>query len=205
MRAYKGFTRDLVSRLGDGKEETCCFIPGETKEVEASKTVSCGFHCCENPFECLRYYALDGENRFFVVEAAGDIDEDEDERIACTRITLVKELTPFELALEGMRYMVSHPMRQRWQQSGRGVTVMPDRAEAKQKGSIAIARGGHPVVTGVEGSILGLILETDGMITEAKLFVVSGQQSGREYTLTAERKLKEVSHAEEAYREYTAT
>lgn len=87
MRAYKGFTKELISRLGNGEKETCCFTPGETKEVEASKTVSSGFHCCENPFECLAYYAFDGSNRFFIVEAAGDIDEDDDERIACTKIT----------------------------------------------------------------------------------------------------------------------
>lgn len=79
MRAYKGFTKELISRLGNGEKETCCFTPGETKEVEASKTVSSGFHCCENPFECLAYYAFDGSNRFFIVEAAGDIDEDDDE------------------------------------------------------------------------------------------------------------------------------
>lgn len=195
MRAYKGFTKDLVARLGDGKEETCRFAPGETKEVEASKTFSCGFHCCENPFECLKYYALDGENRFFIVEAEGDIDEDEEERIACTRITLVEELTPLKFAFEGIRYIVNHPQRERWKQSRIGVTVAEDRAEAKDRGDIAIARGGHPSVVGVEGSILGLIAEKDGMITGVKLFIVSAEQAGIEYTLDSSRKLEEVGHA----------
>lgn len=193
MRAYKGFTKDLVSRLGDGNKATCRFVPGETKAVDVSKTVRSGFHCCENPFACLRYYAFDGKNRFFAVEAEGDIDEDDDERIACTRITLVEELTPFKFAMEGMKYMVMHPARERWQQSGRGVSVLKDRAEAKKKGCIAIARGERPVVSGVTGSILGLLCEQDGCITGAKLFIVSKEQSGREYTLnTSTRRLEEV-------------
>lgn len=192
MRAYKGFTKDLISRLGDGKEETCHFVPGETKEVEASKTFSCGFHCCENPFECLRYYQFNGENRFFVVEAGGDIDEDEDERIACTRITLVEELTSLQFAVEGMLYMITHPARQSWEQTRSGVRVAKGRAEAYGKNHIAIARGEHPIVSGVEGSILGLIREQDGVITGVKLFVATAEQAGRMYTLNDSRELQEV-------------
>lgn len=203
MRAYKGFTKDLVSRLGDGNKETCCFTPGETKEVEASKTFSCGFHCCENPFECLRYYSFNGENRFFIVEAEGDIDEDEDERIACTRITLVEELNPLKFAMEGMRYMITHPARLRWELFRSDVRVAKDRAEADGKNHIAIARGEHPIVSGVEGSILGLIREQDGIITGAKLFVVTAEQEGRMYTLNDSRGIEEVSYAKKADREYT--
>lgn len=198
MRAYKGFTKELISRLGNGEEETCCFVPGETKEVEASKTFSCGFHCCENPFECLAYYAFDGSNRFFVVEAAGDIDEDDEERIACTKITLVEELTPLKFALEGMKYIIGHPEREKWEQSRSNVTVAHNRAQANGTGCIAIARGEHPVVTGVEGSILGLIAEKNSIITAAKLFVVTAEQSGRSYTLDASRKLKEVVYEKKA-------
>lgn len=192
MRAYKGFTKDLVSRLGDGRKETCHFVPGETKEVEASKTFSCGFHCCENPFECLQYYSFNGENRFFIVEADGDIDEDEDERIACTKITLIEELTPLKFAMEGMRYIITHPARQNWEQTRSGVRVAKDRAEADGKNHIAIARGECPVVSGVEGSILGLIREQDGAITGVKLFVVTAEQAGRMYTLNDSRELQEV-------------
>lgn len=198
MRAYKGFTKELISRLGNGEEETCCFVPGETKKVEASKTFSCGFHCCENPFECLAYYAFDGSNRFFVVEAAGDIDEDDDERIACTKITLVEELTPLKFAMEGMKYIITHPARDKWQQLRSGVMVARDRAQAKGTDNIAIARGEHPVVTGVEGSILGLIIEQNGVITGAKLFVVTAEQAGRSYTLDASRKLEEVGYEKKA-------
>ena len=201
MRAYKGFTNDLRSCHGNGDKSTCCFQPGETKEVEQSKTAKSGFHCCENPFDCLEYYSFDGENRFFVVEAAGDIDEDDWERIACTRITLVEELTPLKFALEGMKYIIAHPLRQRWEQLHTGVKVSRDRAVAEKANHIAIARGRHPVVSGVEGGILGLIAESEGVITGARLFVVAPEQAGREYTLTPDGRIEEADHEEEAHRE----
>lgn len=192
MRAYKGFTKDLVSRMGDGKKENCHFIPGETKEVEASKTARNGFHCCENPFECLRYYSFNGENRFFIVEAGGDIDEDEDERIACTRITLVEELTPLGFAVEGMRYMITHPARPRRELLRSDVRVAKDRAKADGKNHIAIAWGEQPIVSGVEGSILGLLREQDGVVTSAKVLIATAEQAGRMYTLNDSRELQEV-------------
>ena len=191
MIAYKGFTESLYSRMGDGIKKNCEFRIGETKEVDSSKTVRSGFHCCENPFECLFYYPLDGKNRFFKVEAAGDIDEDESARIACTRITLLEELTPFGLAMEGMKYIINHPRREQWQQSYQGVKVLKDKAESNRGGEIAIARGEAPVVAGVEGSILGLIVESGGEITNCKLFVVSPDQAGKRYRLNANRKLEE--------------
>lgn len=201
MRVYKGFTQQLISRMGNGDMKTCRFVPGETKEVEKSKTGDYGFHCCENPFECLAYYAFDGRNRFWAVEAAGSIDEDDIERISCTKITLIEELTPLKFALEGMRYMITHPAREKWEQKHGSVGVCRDRADAYGKNHIAIARGETPVVSGVEGSILGLIAENEGVITGARLFVVTPEQAGREYTLAPDGRIEEAEHEEEAHRE----
>jgi hypothetical protein len=187
MIAYKGFTKELTSRLG-GKPVQ--FAPGGTYTEQKSKTVNSGFHCCENPFECLTYYSLDGNNRFFQVETAGDIDEDEDERISCTQITLIKELSLKELAGHGMIYMVQHPNREKWKRIG-SVQVNENKATASSKGGIAIARGPHPTVKGVTGSILGLILEPEpGTITAARLIEVTGDISPNTwYTIDIDRNL----------------
>lgn len=164
---------------------------------ESSKTARSGFHCCENPFECLGYYPLGGNNRYFRVEAAGDINEDAAERIACTELTLLEELTHFKLAGYGMMYMVQHPLRDRWQQAGRCIKVA-EAATAEAANDIAIARGDHPRVKGPEGSILGLILEpVPGHIVAAKLFMADGQQAGKWYTLRPDRTLQEVENEEE--------
>lgn len=183
MKAFKGFSPDLCSRLGDHKKENCQFTLGETKTVESSKTAREGFHCCENPFECLGYYRL-GQDRFFEVEAAGDIDEDEDERIACTKITLVKELTKLDMALEGMVYIVNHPKRKRWQQNYTGCIVAKDEAEAKKAGDIAIARGRNPKVKGPTGAILGILQENRcGEIMDASLIVVEQEKADKWITM----------------------
>ena len=196
MKAYKGFTEDLWSRLGNGREESCSFSIGETKEVPESKTVRSGFHCCENPFECLTYYSMDGKNRFFIVEAAGDIDEDESERIACTKITLVKELSMKEFALEGMKYIIEHPDRANWKQSHGTVVVKQDEAEAKDQKSIAIARGTNPKVKGPEGSILGLIVEDGQVIKNAKLLICTGATADKWLRLTEEREVEVIEESE---------
>lgn len=192
MIGYKGFTKSLTAALGKGNFK---FEPGKTYEENKSKTMETGFHFTENPFECLSYYPLGGINRYFQIQAEGSIDEDESARVSCTKITLLKELTIKELAGYGMMYMVEHPLRENWQQSGALISVKENEAEAKQKGAIAIARGPHPIVTGTEGSILGLIMETEpGVIRAAKLFV-AGEDAKADisYTLDENRKLLEVT------------
>lgn len=185
MTAFKGFTRELTARMGRG---TCQFEPGGSYQEERSKTVGSGFHCCENPLECLAYYPLGAGNRYFKVEAAGSIDEDGDERIACTRITLLEELGVKQLAGYGMAYMVRHPMRGRWKQQRRMCTVGPGPVEALEPGAIAISRGGRPMVQGVPGAVLGLIAEpSPGEITAARLFTVAEGQQGRWWTLEGDQ------------------
>lgn len=177
MIAYKGFSGQLKSVLGNGKEEKCSFREGITMEETESKTGRSGYHCCENPFECLTYYAFNGENRFFMVKAEGNIDEDASERITCTRITLLEELTPVRFALEGMKYMVRHMDRKKWQQEHGTVTVRAQEAEAGAGGHIAIARGKNPRVKGPLGSILGLLVEDErGWAVSAKVFIVKTEE-----------------------------
>lgn len=190
MIAYKGFTKELTARLGRGVFQ---FKPGEKVIEESSKTARSGFHCCENPFECLFYYPLQSDNQFWQVEAAGSIDEDDNERIACTELTLIKKLSIKELAGYGMEYIIRHPLRDKWQQQGKGIQVIKDKAEGTCRDFIAIARGKNPKVKGVEGAILGLILEPmEGEIISAKLFVPNSQQAGKWYTVDKDRNLREV-------------
>lgn len=195
MIVFKGLTSELTARLGRGEYQ---FRIGEKAVEESSQTAQRGFHCCENPFECLFYYPLGCNNRYFQVEAAGDINEDANERIACTELTLIRELTLRELAGYGMMYMVQHPMRDKWKQRGTGIEVAEETATAEAPDGIAIARGSHPMVKGTEGSILGLILEpSPGDIAAARLFTADGQQAGKWYTLRPDRTLQEVENEEE--------
>lgn len=169
MIAYKGFNKDLRSTYGNGKDKDCNFTPGETKKAPGAKTAREGFHCTENPFECLGWHPLGGESRYWKVEAHGDIDEGKDCQIACTEITLLKELDMCDLAYEGMKYIIEHPRRTGWEQSRKLLQVQKDYAEA-EPGGIAIARGLHPRAAGPKGSILGILQENeDGIIIYAKM------------------------------------
>lgn len=171
MIAYKGFDAELKARWGSG---TFQYEAGRTYEEERSKCASGGFHCAENPTDCLKWYPLGAGNRYFLVEAAGSLDETTgDSKIACTQITLLKELTTKELIGHTMMYMVKHPLRE-WEGSHTCLQICKDKADAPGAGHIAIARGEAPMVRGAEGAILGLIREVGGIIEDAKLFEVTG-------------------------------
>ena len=171
MKAFKGVARDGTNRLGKGKIK---YEAGKNYSEEHAKTVAAGFHCCENPMECLTYYNLDSD-RFFIVDAGGSIDEDDSERIACTELKVIAEMTLAEFAMESMLYIVSHPYRKKWEQTHTGVKVAKEKAEATL---IAIARGVHPVVRGTTGTFLGLIEEErkTGTILRAGMKKVDGKK-----------------------------
>lgn len=178
MIAFKGFDKDLKSVYGNGKAEDCSFIPGETKTSKNAKTRREGYHCTENVFECLKWHPLGGSSRIWMVEASGDIDEGEDCQISCTQLTLVKELSIPEIALEGMKFMIKHHRRQGWQQDRRLLSVKEDQAET-EAGGIAIARGKDPRVKGQKDSILGIIIEDEGEIRDARIMKVGKEYEGK--------------------------
>jgi len=173
MIAYKGFNRDLTCTLGAG---TYQYVPGKTVDEERSNCARRGLHCTEYPLECFGWYSPLAGSRYYQVEAEGSIDEcGGDAKIACTRMTLIKELNVFQMAAAGMMYMVKHPLRE-WELQGYGYEIARDRACASQKGAVAIARGPRPRVKGAAGTYLGLLVEAlDGTILEAKAFRVGGR------------------------------
>lgn len=190
MIAFKGFSKDMTARLGKGRYQ---FEQGRTEHTEKSQTASCGFHCCENPFDCLSYYQL-GKDRFFLVEAAGSIDEDNQNRIACTEITPLQELSIKQIAGYGMAYMIQHPLRDGWERSGLDVIV--SRNDVQGNAKILIARGRRPRAKGQEGTVIGLIREPrKGEITAARVFTVTRQQAGKWYTLGKNGKIEEAADA----------
>lgn len=144
MIAYKGFRPGLICR---GYQ----FVMG-LNTTEKANCRENGFHCAEDPLDCPSYYSSLEHSEYYIVNAGGDIDEDEhDSKIACTELTVIKRLTKEELFLHGLAYMVDHPRRV-WSSH-----VAANRAMANC--GYAVVRGKDPVATGRLGDILAFAKE----------------------------------------------
>lgn len=172
MIVYKATNKDMICTSGEGLFQYRLGVPAT---AEKSKCADAGLHACEYVLDCTWYYGMGKYNRYFKAKAEGDIAEDgHDTRIACTRLTLLKELTNRDIAKEAMLYMIHHPRRDNWKTSRHMVQVNENTAEIRIPDGIAIARGQHPKVSGCAGAHLGLIREEKGKITAAKIFDVDG-------------------------------
>lgn len=193
MIAYKGFTEELTATYGKGAFQ---YEPGGHYVEGQSKTRKTGFHSAEYILDCMNWYPLDGKNRFFQVEASGSIDEEEGcSMVVSTELTLVKELTLPEIALAAVRYMVEHPTRE-WEKRGIRLDAGRGHARGTEQGSIAIARGEHPVVIAKEGCVIGLVLETENGIEGAYVRPVRKDGPVKPdtwYTMSKQGKLKSLS------------
>lgn len=166
MIAYKGFNKDLVCTRGKGKFK---YEVGKTYEEKEAKCVSTGFHCVEEPIEVLRWY-LGNDARYCIVQAAGDIHEDGDERIACTEITILKEITLQQLGALECKWMQEHPERKY------SNYVMNHIGKATANG-IVVVRGKNPKAAGDIGSTIFLLKENKGekTIGEIGIFEIDGE------------------------------
>lgn len=189
MRTFKGFNKNLQATCGKG---TFQYQPGVLYREEKSKTRSAGFHAAEYILDCMRWYPLNGKNRFFKCMSGGSIDEEEGcSMVVSTELRLEEELNLYQIAYYAMVYMLDHPARD-WEYSDAYVTVGKEILPGKDT-KIAIARGAHPVVYGTQG-ILGMILEDQyGEIINAKIVQVGkGAEPGKHYTLTADGEVREI-------------
>ena len=105
MIAYKGFQKDLKCRGFQFQE----YGINETEKANCRQN---GFHCAENPLDCLCYYPNWKNSAYYIVDASGDLDEDgEDSKISCTKMRLLKKIELRSLLLHGAAYMAKYPNR----------------------------------------------------------------------------------------------
>ncbi len=154
MLAYKAFNKDMQAVLGKGVFQ---FEPGKTYTETGCRCARNGFHCAEDPLDTLSYYT-GMDSRFFVVKAGGDINQDgRGTRIACTELTLVKELTRAQLAAHGCMYMQKYPERKT-----ESSHICRETGQCRRKDDFVIVRGKSPQAAGVQGAWLFLVKEKRG-------------------------------------------
>ena len=162
MIAYKGFHKDLTCR---GYQ----FYLDKENVTEKANCVANGFHCAENPLDCLFYYPDWRNSVYYIVAAQGDLDEDgTDSKISCTHLTLKKELSMQELLVHGLAYMARYPRR------NRGSCVQKEKG--KSSNGFVVVRGKNPRSQGQMGDFLAMAQEFPDTqeIQEAALFEVDG-------------------------------
>ncbi len=163
MIAYKGFHRGLVCR---GYQ----FKMGLNVTAEAN-CVQNGFHCAANPLDCLSYYSDFDRSEYYIVNAGGDIDEDDrDSKIACTELTILRRLDLKEFVLHALVYLHDHPLMP-WNDH-------VDRDAGVAESGFAIVRGIAPRAQGKDGDVLALAMESaDGSkVEKIALAVVDGKK-----------------------------
>lgn len=171
MYAYKGFEPDLSCR---GYR----FVMGKNVTLEAN-CASNGFHCAEDPLDCLSYYSDMDRSIYCLVQPGGDIDEDDrDSKIACTELTILRQLTRKEFFLHALAYMVDHPCRK--------VSGKVQREHGVSRGGYAIVRGKEPAACGKLGDILAFAREQRETeeICQIAVAEVDGEKSSPEYGMT---------------------
>ena len=98
--AYKAFAPGLVCRGVAFKGI------GEVNVTEAANCVKNGWHCAEDPADCLRYYPDFKTSVYTIVNVGGDVDEDAvDSKISCTELTILRVLEPADYLLHILLYM----------------------------------------------------------------------------------------------------
>ena len=97
IKSYKGFNKDMTCRG---------FQYEEGKEYEESNALVCenGFHACEYPLDCLRYYSP-SESVYHEVEQSGKLSkESDDTKVASTKIKIGAKLSIAGLVEAAIEY-----------------------------------------------------------------------------------------------------
>ena len=136
IKGYKGFDKDLKCR--DFQYEV-----GKTYETDYAKTCKHGFHFCENPFDVFGYYPpcdSNGLNRFCEVEGYGEIDKDDDSKIACSKIKIGTEIKLDGLIKAGVKFILD---KVKWKECNTGdlsaATNTGDQSVATNTGDLSVA------------------------------------------------------------------
>lgn len=164
--AYKAFKPDLSCTAGGNRFQYYPEIWNEEPEANCTKN---GFHCAENPLDCLSYYPDWDSAVYYLVLADGDINEDGwNSKISCTRLKLVKQLNLKEFVAHSLRYLYEHPYGKN------AYRICSDSGAASQ--GFVIVRGKEPLAIGKEGDVLGFARENpeSDKILEIGLYIVDG-------------------------------
>lgn len=99
MKSYKGFNKDMTCRDFQYEE-------GKEYEETTAEVCETGFHSCEYPLDCFRYYDP-AHSVYHEVEADGEIDKaGDDTKLASTKLKIGAELSIAGLVKASIEYTI---------------------------------------------------------------------------------------------------
>ena len=102
MKAYKGFTKDMKCRDFQYEEGKEYVHDGQVNVCNS------GFHACESPLDCFKYYSP-SESVYHEVEINGDVSKsNDDSKVAGSKIKVGAQLNIFGLVKAQFEYVKSH-------------------------------------------------------------------------------------------------
>lgn len=147
LRVVKATAPGMKARLGNGKDHPKMGL-NVTSEANCAQN---GWHCAENPLDCLSYFSWDGKNEFYLCEAGGDIHESGHlSVVSCTELTVKKRLTLVEFVAEAVKYIIRHPNRALH-------SLVKTTADVTKSDHFAIVCGKAPSASGQEGCVLAFL------------------------------------------------
>ena len=152
---YKGMDKDMKCRG---------FQYEVGKEYETDKAVACecGFHACEYPLDVFNYYPPAG-SRFFEVEQSGELSKnDDDSKVASTKIKIGAELNIAGLVKAAVEYTKERCTQGEGERAtgdygAASATGDQGAASATGKASVAVASGFGGRAMGALGCAICLV------------------------------------------------
>lgn len=182
MLAYKITAPGLVATMGENRNFQLKMGLNETPKANCRQN---GFHCAENPLDCLNYYPSLIGYEVYMVSAGGDIDEDaRDSKISCTELTIIRRLTIAEFVAAALLYVRKYPNRPFHHRIRQDIAVVEN--------GFGIAAGKNPsVYVQKAGDVLGFIKQS-GDDVEVRVIVADGVnfKAGKRYTMDGKECLK---------------
>ena len=159
MKSYKGFNKDMTCRDFQYEE-------GKEYEETTAEVCETGFHSCEYPLDCFRYYDP-AHSVYHEVEADGEIDKaDDGTKLASTKLKIGAELSIAGLVKASIEYTIKRTKKEAGADETYGAssatgncgassaTGYRGASSADNATAVAIAWGAYSKAKGVIGSHL---------------------------------------------------
>ena len=114
IKSFKGFKHDMTCKVFQYKE-------GESYEEDTAIVCKKGFHACEYPLDCFKYYNP-AESVFHEVEQSGKIDRYCDTKTASTKIKIGAEINIAGMVKAAIEYTVNRANKETGSDKNKGAS-----------------------------------------------------------------------------------